>query len=39
MSKVEIIRQMLKSGEYDWSSAVEGAADRILSNPEALLWR
>lgn len=39
MSKVEIIKQMIKSGEYDWDAAVREAADRIMSNPEVLLWR
>ena len=37
--KAKVIKAMIKNGTYDWSTAIEGAAVRILEYPESLLWR
>lgn len=38
-SKVKEIKEAIKNGTYDWKKAIEGAVDKIMSNPETLLWR
>lgn len=37
--KVKKIKDAIKSGTYDLSKAIEGAADRIISCPESLAWK
>lgn len=37
--KVALIKEMIKSGIYDWETAIEMTADRILDYPESLLWQ
>lgn len=37
--KVAEIKKAIKKGSYDWKKAIEGAADKIVKNPEVLLWR
>lgn len=37
--KVAIIKKQIELGLYNWSEAVKDAADRIIANPESLLWR
>lgn len=38
-AKVALIKKLIKAGYYDWKKAVEDAADRIIANPESLMWR
>lgn len=38
-NKVEKIKEAIKNGTYDWKKAIEDAADKIMGNPETLLWR
>lgn len=38
-SNVKDIKKSIKNGSYDWDSAIENTADRIIDNPESLLWR
>jgi hypothetical protein len=33
------IKEMITNGTYDWKSAIEHAADRIMEYPESLIWR
>jgi len=37
--KVKKIKAAIKNKTYDWEAAIKGAADKIASNPEVLLWR
>ena len=37
--KVKKIKAEIKNKTYDWEAAIKGAADKIASNPEVLLWR
>lgn len=37
--RIKEIKAAVKNNTYDWAAAIEAAADRILSNPETLLWR
>ena len=37
--KVKAIKEAIKNKTYDLDAAIKGAADKIASNPEALLWR
>lgn len=39
MKDLENLKKLIKLGEYDWDAATEDAAEKILNNPEALLWR
>lgn len=39
MTKVEIIKHQIKNGAYDWKKAIISAANKIMNNPEVLLWR
>lgn len=38
-SNVKDIRKSIKNGSYDWDSAIDDTADRIIDNPESLLWQ
>lgn len=38
-AKVAAIKKAIKDKTYDWTKAIEGAAERILNNPESLLWK
>ena len=37
--KVLKIKSAIKSGTYDIKKAIEGAAERIVDNPQCLAWR
>ena len=37
--KIREIKRRIKNGSYDWKAAIEGAAEKILEYPQALLWR
>jgi anti-sigma28 factor (negative regulator of flagellin synthesis) len=37
--KVKAIKKAIKNGTYDWKAGIEGAATKIVNNPEVLLWR
>lgn len=37
--KVIALKKAIKKGTYDWDKAVKATADRIVENPESLLWR
>ena len=37
--KVKMIKAAIKNKTYDLDAAIKGAADKIASNPEVLLWR
>lgn len=37
--KLKAIKEAIKSGTYNWEVAIEGAASKIVDNPEVLLWR
>lgn len=37
--KIKRIKDQIKNGSYDLEKAIEGAADKILNYPQALLWR
>ena len=39
MDNVNLIKEAIKNGTYDWKAAIEDAATRICENPESLLWR
>lgn len=36
--KVKAIKEAIKAGKYDLKGAIEHAAERIVENPESLLW-
>lgn len=36
---VKAIKKMIANGTYDWNTAIEHTASRILEYPESLLWR
>lgn len=38
-AELKALRKAIKKGQYDWSKAIENAANKIEENPEALLWR
>lgn len=38
-AKVIAIKKAIKNGTYDWKSAIEHTADRIIEYPQALLWK
>lgn len=35
---IKQIAFLIKTKQYDWIKAIEGAAERIVKNPESLLW-
>lgn len=37
--KIKRIKSQIKNGTYNWQKAIEGAAEKILNYPQALLWR
>lgn len=37
--KIKKIKKEIKKGSYDWSKAVKSAVEKIMSYPQALLWR
>lgn len=37
--KVKAIKEAIKNGTYDMEVAIKGAAEKIVNNPEVLLWR
>lgn len=37
--KVAIIKKQIQLGVYDWKKAIEKTAERIVQNPESLLWK
>lgn len=37
--ELKALRRAIKKGQYDWKSAIEDTASKILEHPEALLWR
>ena len=37
-TKVAAIKKAIKNGTYDWNKAIEQTADRIVENPQSLLW-
>ena len=37
--KIKEIKKSIKNGSYDLEAAIEGAAEKILEYPQALLWR
>lgn len=37
--KIKEIKESIKDGSYDWENAIEDSADKILNNPESLLWQ
>lgn len=39
MNKIKELKKLIKSGKYDWQKAIESAAEKIINNPEVLLWR
>lgn len=38
-AKVRNIKSAIKNGTYDWKKAINGAADRIVDNPQCLIIR
>ena len=38
-AKVRDIKSAIKKGTYDWKKAIDGAADRIIENPQCLAIR
>lgn len=36
---IKAIKEMIANGTYDWESAIENTADRIIECPESLIWR
>ena len=37
--KIKEIKKSIKNGSYDLKTAIEGAAEKIIEYPQALLWR
>ena len=37
--KIREIKKSIRNGCYDWKAAIEGAAEKIIEYPQALLWR
>ena len=37
--KIREIKRRIKNGSYDLKTAIEGAAEKIIEYPQALLWR
>lgn len=38
-AELKVLRKAIKKGEYNWLKAIEGTANKIVENPESLLWR
>lgn len=38
-AKVSQLKTAIKNKTYNWSKAIEGAAERIASCPESLAWK
>lgn len=38
-AKVIAVKAAINNGSYDWDKAVRSSAEKILENPESLLWR
>lgn len=38
-SKVKALKKAVKSGTYNWKRAIESTAQKIISYPQALLWK
>lgn len=36
---LKILKEDLKKKKYDLSTAIKGAAEKIVDHPEVLLWR
>ena len=39
MKKLKHLKKLIKSGKYNWDKAIENTADKIIKNPESLMWR
>lgn len=37
--KIEEIKKTIKNGTFNWEEATQKAAEKIINNPEVLLWR
>lgn len=37
--KIKEIKGSIQNGSYDWDKAIEDSANKILDNPESLLWQ
>lgn len=37
--KLKIIKESIENGTYDFETAIEDSASKIVENPEVLLWR
>lgn len=37
--KIKKIKKAIKNKTYNWEKAIEKATEKILNNPEVLLWR
>ena len=37
--KLKILKESIENGTYDFGTAIEDAASKIVENPEVLLWR
>lgn len=37
--KIKEIKESIKNGTFDWNKAIEETAEKIVENPESLLWR
>lgn len=38
-AKVMAVKAAISNGSYNWDKAIENSAEKILNNPESLLWR
>lgn len=39
MKDIKVIKKAIKNGTYDWKSAIESTAEKILNYPQALIWK
>lgn len=37
--KIKKIKKEIKKGSYDWNKAIKSVAEKIMTYPQALLWR
>lgn len=37
--KIKEIKKAIKNGTYNWQTAIEDTAKKIVEYPESLLWR
>ena len=37
--KIKVLKKAIKKGNYNLEKAIQNAADRIIDNPQVLVWR